>query len=398
MSQQDRQTDWIGYSIGGRYRIDEYIAQGGMSTVYKATDHNLQRPVAIKLIHPHLSRDEQFVRRFELEAAAVAQLRHPNIIQVYDFDHDDDLYYMVMEFVPGETLRDRLEMFKEAKRLMSLEETIQIMATTTDAVGYAHEQHMIHRDLKPANVMLNPKGQPILMDFGVAKMVGTAQHTATGAVLGTAKYMSPEQARGDNPDARTDIYSLGIMLYEMVTGAPPFDDKSTVVLLMKHVSEPLPDIRQIKPDTPEAIVSIIEKAAAKKRDERFQTASEMVKALRAALTLQTAPPKITATIPQNQAELATEEEKTYPSLPTVVAQPPQSSKTGLPLWFIGVGAVVLILIIGVGDSLLSQLQIVLLPVQGTVGLRRNPTRQQPPRDHPFPHQKVWSKFREIATQ
>jgi serine/threonine-protein kinase len=234
-----------------------------MSTVYRATDPNLRRIVAIKLIHPHLSSDPQFVRRFEQEAAAVAQLRHPNIIQVYDFNHDDGLYYMVLEYVPGETLETRLTRLNQANQRFSLDETIRIMATICEAVAYAHRQGMIHRDLKPANVMLNEQEQPVLMDFGVAKMLGDTHHTTAGTVVGTALYMAPEQARGERPDERADIYSLGVMLYEMVTGQPPFQADSAISIMMKHATQPVPDIRQINKDTPDLLGGVIEKALAK---------------------------------------------------------------------------------------------------------------------------------------
>jgi formylglycine-generating enzyme required for sulfatase activity len=275
------QQSWIGQTIGGRYQIESLLGHGGMSTVYQASDPNLHRTVAVKLIHPHLSSDPQFVRRFEQEAAAVAQLRHPNIIQVYDFDHDDGIYYMVLEYVPGETLQAKLTALNVARQSMPLAEIVQIMASICDAVAYAHQQNMIHRDLKPANVMLNPQGQAILMDFGVAKMLGEAQHTATGAVVGTALYMSPEQARGERPDERSDIYSLGVMLYEMITGAPPFRADSAVSLMMQHVTQPVPDIRQINQDVPDLLVAVTKKALAKSSTDRYRTASDMAMALRA---------------------------------------------------------------------------------------------------------------------
>ena len=252
-----------------------------MSTVYQANDPNLRRTVAIKLIHPHLSSDPQFVRRFEQEAAAVAQLRHPNIIQVYDFNHDDGIYYMVLEYVPGETLQAKLMALNASGQRLPLADTIQIMAPVCDAVAYAHQHGMIHRDLKPANVMLNPQGQPILMDFGVAKMLGDVQHTATGAVIGTALYMSPEQARGERPDERSDIYSLGVMLYEMITGVPPFTADSAISLMMKHVTQPVPDIRQINRNVPDLLVAVTKKALAKDPADRYRTASDMALALRA---------------------------------------------------------------------------------------------------------------------
>jgi formylglycine-generating enzyme required for sulfatase activity/tRNA A-37 threonylcarbamoyl transferase component Bud32 len=271
----------VGHTLGGRYRIERGIAQGGMSTVYKAVDPNLHRTVAVKLIHPHLSQDPEFVRRFEKEAAAVAQLRHPNIIQVYDFDHEGEVYYMVLEFVPGDTLQTWLKRLNSANQRLPLKDTIRIMATVCDAVAYAHQYGMIHRDLKPANVMLNPQGQPILMDFGVAKMLGETYHTATGTVIGTALYMSPEQARSEHLDERTDIYSLGVMLFEMITGQPPFEADSAVVVLMKHVNEPVPDICQLNGDAPDELVAVVEKALAKDPADRYQTASDMAAALRA---------------------------------------------------------------------------------------------------------------------
>jgi len=276
------QRNWIGHVFGDRYEIEEWIAQGGMSTVYKACDPNLRRTVAVKLIHPHLSSDPEFVQRFEQEATAVAQLRHPNIIQVYDFDHDDDVYYMVLEYVEGETLQARLKAVNAVNRRLPLAMTIQIMATVCDAVDYAHRSGMIHRDLKPANVMVNQQGQPILMDFGVAKMLGETRFTATGTVIGTALYMSPEQARGLRPDERADVYSLGVMLFEMLSGHPPFEGDSAVVILMKHVNEPVPDLRQLNLSIPNDLVAVVEKALAKNPAERYQSAAEVAAALRAA--------------------------------------------------------------------------------------------------------------------
>ncbi|HEC21870.1 MAG TPA: serine/threonine protein kinase, partial [Chloroflexi bacterium] len=259
------QPSWIGYHLGGRYIIEELLGQGGMSTVYRATDPNLRRPVAVKLIHPHLSSNAEFVRRFEEEAAAVAQLNHPNIIKVFDFNHDGDTYYMVLEYVPGETLQDRLKRLNEAGRRMPLSEVIDITASICDAVDYAHRRGMIHRDIKPANVMLSTQGRAILMDFGVAKILGGEQHTATGAVIGTALYMSPEQARGERPDERADIYSLGVMLFEMISGRPPFEADSAMTTMMMHVSDPVPDLSELAPGIPPGLKAIVEKALAKNR-------------------------------------------------------------------------------------------------------------------------------------
>ncbi len=290
------QPTWIGQTLNGRYRIEELLGQGGMSSVYKATDPNLRRVVAIKLIHTHLSNNPDFVRRFEEEAAAVAQLRHPHIVQVYDFNHDGDVYYIVFEFVPGETLQDRMSRLIHNNRQMPFNETIQIAASVGDALDYAHKRGLVHRDIKPANVMLNVHNEAILTDFGIVKITGGTQHTATGAVLGTAQYMSPEQIRGTTIDARSDIYSLGVSLFEMAGGRPPFAADSAMSLMMMHVTDPVPDLRQIRPDTPPGLVAVIEKTLAKNPSDRYQTSAELVGDLRRVqmgqAPLNTAPQKV----------------------------------------------------------------------------------------------------------
>jgi polar amino acid transport system substrate-binding protein len=266
--------------LNGRYKIEDSLGKGGMSTVYKATDPNLKRVVAVKLIHPHLSDDPDFVRRFEIEAASVAQLRHPNIIQVYDFNHDEETYYMVLEFVPGESLQARLKRLNQQNRRLSVQSAVKYMVEISEAVDYAHKRGMIHRDIKPANVMLNVQDEAILMDFGIVKIVGGTQHTATGAVVGTALYMSPEQIRGEQADHRSDIYSLGVMLYEMVNGQPPFSADSAMTIMMMHLNDPLPDIRAMNPDVPAGMQEVIQKALEKDPAKRFQSADEMARALK----------------------------------------------------------------------------------------------------------------------
>ncbi len=273
------QPSWIGYNLGNRYKIEAPLGQGGMSAVYRAHDPNLRRTVAIKLIHAHLTSDPEFVRRFEAEAAAVAQLRHPNIVQVYDFDHDGDTYFMVMEYVPGETLQARLKTQSQNKQRFPMVATANIIATVADAVAYAHERGTIHRDLKPANIMLMPGDQPVLTDFGVAKILGGQQHTATGAIIGTPAYMAPEQVRGEALDGRADIYSLGIVLYEMAAGRPPFEGDSAMTVMLKHVNEAVPDIRS-KAEVPPALKEVLDRVLSKQPGLRYQTAGDFAAALR----------------------------------------------------------------------------------------------------------------------
>ena len=287
--------NWIGQTLGGRYRLDELVGQGGMSAVYKAYDPNLRRVVAIKMIHSHLASDAKFVVRFEEEATAVAQLRHPNIVQVFDFNHDEDLYYMVQEFVPGETLQERLRRVNKLGRRLPLSDAILFTLNICDAAGYAHRRGLIHRDIKPANIMLDVHSQAILMDFGIVKITGGESHTASGAVVGTALYMPPELIRGEMPDPRSDMYSLGVTLYEMVNGRPPFEADSAMTLMMLHLQEPVPDLRGLRPEVPDQLIAVIEKALAKERGERFVSMAEMAASLKAILDLLNIPLPPTAT-------------------------------------------------------------------------------------------------------
>lgn len=279
----DQQPTWIGRTLGGRYRIEGMLGQGGMSAVYKAMDPNLKRVVAIKLIHPHLSVDPSFVTRFESEASAVASLRHQNIVQVYDFNNDHGVYYMVLEFIPGETLQDRLKRLVDDGRQLSIEDALKITMNISDAVGYAHQRGMVHRDIKPANIMLDVQGQAILMDFGIVKILGGDSHTSTGAVVGTARYMPPEIIRGEVADHRSDIYSLGVALYEMLSGRPPFMADSAMTLMMMHLNDPIPNVRKFRDDVPMEVVEIIEKCLAKDRNDRYQSTAQLSADLRRAL-------------------------------------------------------------------------------------------------------------------
>jgi len=316
-------SQWIGKSLNGRYLIEELLGQGGMSAVYKATDPNLKRVVAVKMIHPHLSDDADFVRRFEEEAKAVAQLRHPNIIQVYDFDHHEDTYFMVLEFVPGETLQDHLKRLNASGRRLSITKAVEYMIEISQAVDYAHQRGMIHRDIKPANLMLSVMGPAILMDFGIAKIVGGTQHTATGAVVGTAKYMSPEQIKGEHPDRRSDVYSLGVTLFEMVSGRPPYEADSAMTLMMMHVNDPVPNLRELNPEVPDDLVAVINKALAKHPNDRYQTAAQLTAALQNVLARINSGPA--AEIPRGGATMIEESPLLADSQATYVELPPARS-------------------------------------------------------------------------
>ena len=265
----------------GKYEIGALIGQGGMAQVYKGRHPALNRDVAVKLIHPHLASREGFVERFQREAQLVAALRHPNIVQVFDFDSEADVYYMVMEFIDGPTLAAHLEQLHAKDELLPLDEATNLTITLCQALSYAHAQGMVHRDLKPGNVMFTGKGQPVLTDFGLAKIVGGITNTSSGLVIGTPMYMSPEQGYGRGSDARSDIYALGVMLFELVTGHLPFEGDTPMSIVLKQINQPLPSARQLNPHVSKEIDLIIAKATAKSPQARFQTCAGFATALEA---------------------------------------------------------------------------------------------------------------------
>jgi len=224
----------------GKYQLREQLGHGGMASVYRAYHPQLDRFVAVKVLRGELVDDPEFLARFQREAKIVAALRHANIVQVYDADLQDDIYYMVMELLEGDTLKARLHDYHVREEPMPLGEAVRVMLDVLDGLAYAHGEGMIHRDLKPANIMLTKRGQAVITDFGIAQMVGATRYTMSGALMGTLNYMAPEQGMQNQSDVRSDLYSLGIVLYEMLTGKPPFDADTPLAILMKHVNEPLP--------------------------------------------------------------------------------------------------------------------------------------------------------------
>jgi serine/threonine protein kinase len=269
----------------GKYHILTRLGRGGMADVYQAYQPRLDRYVAVKVLHSQLAEDADFVDRFEREPAMVARLRHPNIVQVYDFDVEGEQYYMVMELVGGPTLKAELEARSLGEQPFSLAETVQLFTALGSAIDYAHARDMVHHDLKPGNIMFTADGQVVLTDFGLARIVGAGHHTATGAVYGTPGYISPEQAQGERGDGRSDIYALGLILYELVTGRRPFEADTPFALLMQHIKEPVPPPRSLNSDLPEAVEEVILKTLSKDPDDRFQRAEDLARALRAAVGL-----------------------------------------------------------------------------------------------------------------
>jgi len=266
----------------GKYRVMDPLGRGGMAQVFRAFHPQLERYVAIKVLRSDLVEEEEFLARFRREAKAVAALRHPHIVQVFDFDVEDDLYYMVMELLEGDTLKAYLNSYRTRGENMPLGEMVRTLLDVLDGLAYAHGEGIVHRDIKPANVLLTRRGQAVLTDFGIAQIVGTTRYTMSGALMGTLNYMAPEQGLEGRGDVRSDIYSMGIMFFEMVTGHTPYDADTPLAILMKHLNDPLPLPHKLAPDLPEALERVILKALAKQPEDRYASAVEMSRALEAA--------------------------------------------------------------------------------------------------------------------
>jgi len=247
-----------------------------MAEVYKAYHPGLDRYVAVKVLHSFLAKEEDFLVRFQREARIVASFRHPHIVQVYDCDYDADshAYYMVMELVDGPNLKSRLEELSKKDELLPLEEAIQIVAAIANALDCAHEHGLVHRDIKPANILFGQDDQVVLSDFGIARMINTTTLTASGAMVGTPAYMAPEQGIGQTGDERSDIYSLGAVLYELVTGYLPFDADTPLGVILKHINAPLTLPSELNPDVPPGVEAAIVRALAKDPNNRYQTAAD----------------------------------------------------------------------------------------------------------------------------
>jgi len=283
----DRQaTDLTGKQLGN-YRILAALGQGGMAKVYKGYQPLLDRYVAIKVLAAHFASDEEFRARFQREAAAIAKLRHPNIVQVHDFGVEGQVYYMVMEYIAGDTLKTRMRAARDAGERLSPQEIVELLRGLASALDYAHERSIIHRDCKPANVMLrieeggpgSPIPTPVLTDFGVAKILEGVQFTGTGMTIGTPDYMAPEQGSGQEVTCSADLYSLAVILYEMLVGELPFTADTPVAVLLQHISAAPPSIHLRAPDLPPALDKVLERALAKKPEERYPSGAALVQAV-----------------------------------------------------------------------------------------------------------------------
>lgn len=336
--------------LTGKMLDDYYIAallgQGGMATVYKAYQSEVDRHVAIKVISPHFANDPNFTQRFEQEAKVVAKLQHPHILPLYNYGQAEGLTYIVMPLIDGGDLADLM-----LQEHLGLARINKIISEIGDALDYAHAQGVVHRDIKPTNIMLDKRGNSLLTDFGLARILEerSSRLTASGYVVGTPVYMSPEQGMGEKLDGRSDIYSLGVVLYELATGKAPYESDTPLGVIYRHINDPLPAPRELNPEIPEPLAKVITTAMAKRPEDRFATAGEMVGALQRAI----------GTNPSLRQAAKTSVEPHLPSLKKtrLVAKnvsakpattPRNTESTRFNLWLIsGIAVVLLIFLAGV---------------------------------------------------
>ncbi len=328
----------------GKYEITELLGHGGMATVYQAYQRDVDRSVAIKVLPPHPGQDKQFVERFRLEARTIARLQHPHILPLYDYGDENDILYLVMAYVDGGSLSDRIRRSK-----LSLDEVQTVFQQVASALDYAHRQNVIHRDIKPDNILLDQEGNALLSDFGIVKLIedsGTGVSlTGTGGLVGTPAYMSPEQAQGLTVSQQSDIYSLGIVVFEMLTGQQPYQAETPMQVVLKHITAPVPAIREVAPDLPPELEAVIQQALSKDPTQRYDSAQafyadfvravqgdQPVAATRINLNQTMMPNAATTLMPAGTVQLQ----------PTMVAQSPWN-----PLVLLGGFAIIALLVVAV---------------------------------------------------
>lgn len=275
----------VGETVAARYELEELVGTGGMSSVYKARDALLERNVALKILHDQYTGDEEFVERFKREARAVAQLSHPNIVTVIDRGEDGGRQYIVFEYIDGENLKDLVVRRGRLPARDALELGLQVAR----GLAFAHEHGLVHRDVKPQNVLLNGDGQAKVTDFGIARTLDVDGVTQTGTVLGTSNYIAPEQASGEPVDAHTDVYSLGVVLYELLVGDVPFPGENFVAVALKHVNQPAPSVLDARKDVPVRVAAAVDRALEKDPEHRFPTMDAFAAELEACLAAESMP-------------------------------------------------------------------------------------------------------------
>jgi serine/threonine protein kinase len=344
----------------GRYEIKAEIGRGGMATVYHAYDPRFEREVALKVLPREMLHDVQFRVRFEREAKTIAMLEHPAIVPVYDFGEEDGQPYFVMRYMTGGSLSDRMK-----KGPMTVQEAAHLVAHIASGLDEAHAKHIVHRDLKPGNILFDQFNQPYISDFGIAKLSESQTNVTGSAIIGTPAYMSPEQAQGEGIDGRSDIYALGVILFEMLTGQQPYHGDTPMSVVVKQITDPVPHILDIRPDLPSDIETIIEQAMAKDRNQRFQDVSSLSNALNAVArgerlslgtsdsTMVASSRTVVATKPASQALPGTVIAR-RPQIPQVVeqVQAPVAPRRKTGLW-IGLGAGILVLFVAAGIAIFS---------------------------------------------
>jgi serine/threonine protein kinase len=365
----------------GRYQIKKELGRGGMATVYRAFDPMFAREVAIKVLPRELLHNPQFHKRFAREAKTIAKLEHAAIVPVYDVGEDNEQPYFVMRIMAGGSLAERV-----AKGPMTLEETASILKRIATGLDYAHKKGVVHRDLKPGNILFDEAGEPFLSDFGIAKIANMSQQTnltGSGGIVGTAAYMSPEQARGEDIDYRSDIYALGIILYEMLSGKVPFDSNTPMGIAIKHITDPVPRIIDVKPDLPYTVQAVIDKALDKNPEARYPNAASFSDAF--AVALKGESPDLSAAALSPTRAISKQPETRLPDLlPKKNTWQAFSPK----MWLAGLGALALVGLVALAVSLFSRSQVAATPEETPTPIPETatvvPSATPPPSPTPEP--------------